>query len=163
MRVHPVGDELHRCYRLVNQALCWLTEDGADWLAVKHLENWNKGIRFWQLEKENSDLISKIATPAGIRKGSGAINELMIVASQLFFHANKHRSCRENILNWGVGEDFPVVWKSGFNCCEAAMRRHNDIIQVAEFLTLPLPECGMLVCRCDVVMLRNKNYDRFRD
>jgi hypothetical protein len=163
MRVHPINDELHICYHLVNQSLPWLTEDGSEWLAAKHLENWNQAINFWQLRKQSPDLLAKIATPAGIVKGGSAINEIMILAAQLFLYANRNRQCRENMIDWGVGDDFPVLWKAGFNCCHAAMLRHNDIVRVAEFLALPLPDCGLLVCRCNVVMLQNKRYDRWRE
>jgi hypothetical protein len=163
MRVHPIGDELHRCYQVVNQALPWLTEEGLELLAALHLKYWNQGSRFWQLEKENPHLLARITTPAGAMKGGGAINQVMIVATQLFFYANKNRQCRENMIEWEVGDDFPVVWKAGFDCCHSAMLRHNDVVPVGEFLALPLPDCGLLVCRCDVVMLRSKRYDRFRD
>ena len=163
MRVHPIKDELYRCYREVNQALPWLTDEGLEWLAAKHLETWNQAINFWQLKKHSPDLLSKIATPAGVLKGSGAINEIMIIAGQLFQYANKNRLCREKMSDWGVGSDYPVLWKSGFNCCHSAMLRHNDIVPVAEFLALPLPDCGLLVCRCHVVMLQDGRYDRFKD
>jgi hypothetical protein len=162
MRVHPINDELRRCYQEVNQALPWLTEQGLDLLSAKHLENWNQSLNFWQLQKEDPELLSKITTAAGLKKGSGGVDQFMNVSAQLFFYTNKIRNCRENMIEWGVGDDFPVVWKASFNCCQASMLRHNDIVKLSEFLALPLPECSHLVCQCDVIMLQTKRYDRYR-